>query len=153
MLHYALCIHIMFMCCLCNEMIKIRTKVVTRKDRGAETDFRTTQDMRLIKVALANSFPGGSVAKNLPACTGEAGSITGSGRYPGGGGGNPLQYSCLQNPTDRSLADYVHGDPRVRDLATTTTSALHIKGGKEKEKQNETESSLAFQGMQMRLGE
>ena len=74
------------------------------------------------------------MAKNLPACPGEVGLITGSGRYPGGGGGNPLQYSCLQNPTDRSLADYVHGDPRVRDLATTTTSALHIKGGKEKEK-------------------
>ena len=33
--------------------------------------------------------------------TGDVGSISGSGRSPGGGHGNPLQYSCLENPTDR----------------------------------------------------
>ena len=43
-------------------------------------------------------FPGGSVLKNLPASTGE-GSIPG--RSPGEGNGNPLQYSCLENPMDR----------------------------------------------------
>ena len=32
---------------------------------------------------------------------GDVGSIPGLGRYPGGGHGNPLQYSCLENPTDR----------------------------------------------------
>ena len=32
---------------------------------------------------------------------GDAGSIPGSGRFPGGGHGNLLQYSCLENPTDR----------------------------------------------------
>jgi len=31
----------------------------------------------------------------------DAGSIPGSGRFPGGGHGNPLQYSCLENPMDR----------------------------------------------------
>ena len=44
------------------------------------------------------------VVKNLPASAGdirEAGSIPGSGRSPGGGHGNPLQYSCLENPMDR----------------------------------------------------
>ena len=30
----------------------------------------------------------------------DAGSIPGSGRFPGGGNGNPLQYSCLENPLD-----------------------------------------------------
>ena len=35
--------------------------------------------------------------KNLPASTGDPGSISGSRRYPGGGNGNPLQYSCLEN--------------------------------------------------------
>ena len=45
-------------------------------------------------------FPGGSVVKNLPANTGDAGSIPGSGRSPGGGNGNPLQYSCQDNPVD-----------------------------------------------------
>ena len=42
--------------------------------------------------------------KNLPANagnTGDAGLIPGSGRSPGGGHGNPLQYSCLENPMDR----------------------------------------------------
>ena len=49
-------------------------------------------------------FPGGSVVKNPPANAGDtrdAGSISGSGRSPGGGHGNPLQYSCLENPMDR----------------------------------------------------
>ena len=42
----------------------------------------------------------GTVVKNLPASTGDAGSIPGSGKPPGGGNGNPLQY-CLENPMDR----------------------------------------------------
>ena len=46
-------------------------------------------------------FPSGSVAKNLPAVTGDMGSIPGSGRSPGGGNGNPLQYSYLENSVDR----------------------------------------------------
>ena len=41
------------------------------------------------------------VAKNLPANAGDTGSIPGSGRSPGGGPGNPLQYSCLENPMGR----------------------------------------------------
>ena len=47
------------------------------------------------------SFPGGSVVKNPPTNTGDAGSVPGSGRSPGGGNGNPLQCSCLGNPMDR----------------------------------------------------
>ena len=47
------------------------------------------------------SFHGGSVIKNLPASAGVEGSIPGSGRFPGEGNGNPLQYSCLGNPMDR----------------------------------------------------
>ena len=46
-------------------------------------------------------FPGGSAVKNPPANAGEAGSVPGSGRCPGGGNGKPLQYSCLGNPMDR----------------------------------------------------
>ena len=42
-----------------------------------------------------------SVIKNLPAIAGDPGLIFGSGRYPGGGNCNPLQYSCLENLTDR----------------------------------------------------
>ena len=53
------------------------------------------------------------VVKNLPANAGEVrdiGSFPGSGRSPGGGNGNPLQYSCLENPMDREVwQDTVHG--------------------------------------------
>ena len=44
------------------------------------------------------------VVKNLPVSAGDirdTDSIPGSGRSPGGGHGNPLQYSCLENPMDR----------------------------------------------------
>ena len=55
-------------------------------------------------------FPGGSVVKNLPAKAGDAGSIPGSGRSPGEGNGNPLQYSCLENPRERGAwGALVHG--------------------------------------------
>ena len=49
-------------------------------------------------------FPDGSVVQNLPVSagdTGDSGLIPGSGRSPGGGNGNPLQYSCLGNPIDK----------------------------------------------------
>ena len=41
------------------------------------------------------------MVKNLPANAGDAGLISGSGRSPGEGNGDPLQYSCLENPMDR----------------------------------------------------
>ena len=44
---------------------------------------------------------GAQMVKNLPANAGDAGSIPGWGRSPGEGNGNPLQCSCLENPTDR----------------------------------------------------
>ena len=49
-------------------------------------------------------FPGGSLVKNPPANAGDAGdagSIPGLGRSPGGGNGNPLQYSFLDKPMNR----------------------------------------------------
>ena len=58
-------------------------------------------------------FPDGTVVKNAPANAGDtrhAGSIPGLGRSPGEGNGDPLQYSCLENPMDRE----VHGSQRVR---------------------------------------
>ena len=45
--------------------------------------------------------PGGSVGKESACDAGDLGSIPGLGRYPGGGHGNPLQYSFLGSPTDR----------------------------------------------------
>ena len=45
-------------------------------------------------------FPGGPVVKNSPASTEDAGLIPGLGRSLGEGNGNPLQYSCLENPME-----------------------------------------------------
>ena len=45
--------------------------------------------------------PVAQVVENLPANEGVTDSIPGSGRYPGKGNGNPLQYSCLENSMDR----------------------------------------------------
>ena len=65
-------------------------------------------------------FPGGSEVKNPPAYSRDTVSIPGSERSPGEGNGNPLQYSCLVNPMNRTAWQAtVHGVERVRhDLAT-----------------------------------
>ena len=60
-------------------------------------------------VEFHGGFPGGSV-RNLPANSGNSGLIPGSERSPGGGNGNPLQYSCLENLMDRGVCRAtVHG--------------------------------------------
>ena len=47
------------------------------------------------------SYPGGSDGKASVYSAGDPGLIPGSWRSPGDGNGNPLQYYCLENPTDR----------------------------------------------------
>ena len=54
----------------------------------------------LFYISLMN-FPGGSDGKASAYKAGDLGSIPGLGRSPGEGNGNPLQYSCLENPMDR----------------------------------------------------
>ena len=62
-------------------------------------------------------FPGGSVVKNLPDNARASGLIPGSGRSPGEGNGNPLQYSCLGNPMDRGAwRAIVHGITKELDV-------------------------------------
>ena len=68
---------------------------------------------------------GGSVVKNPPANAGDTGLIPGSGRPSGGGNGNPLQYSCLENPMGRGAwRATVHGVTKsqtwMRDSMNTT---------------------------------
>ena len=63
------------------------------------------------------------MVKNLAANAGDTGSISESGRSPGGGHGNPLQYSCLEDPMDRGPCwTTVHGvaknRPRLKRLST-----------------------------------
>ena len=52
-------------------------------------------------MSLRQDFPDGTEVKNLPANAVDMGSIPGLGRSLEGGTGNPLQYSCQENPIDR----------------------------------------------------
>ena len=73
------------------------------------------------------------VVKNPPAKTGgirDLGSVPGLGRSPGEGNGNPLQYSCLENPMDRGAwRATVHGITKESETTattpTTTTRVIH----------------------------
>ena len=68
-------------------------------------------------------FPGGSAGKESTCSVGNLGLIPGLGRSPGEGNGNPLQYSCLENPKDRgSLVGYSPRGHKESD----TTERLHF---------------------------
>ena len=66
-------------------------------------------------------FPGGSHCKESSCNLGDLGLIPGLGRSPGGGRGNPLQCSCLENPHgQRSLADYSQWGHKESDTTEAT---------------------------------
>ena len=78
--------------------------------------------LSLLRYRHGKGFPGGLVVKNLPANAGDTGSDTG--RSPGEGNGNPLQYSCLKNLTDRGAwRAIVHGVKKKKKtrLCNSTT--------------------------------
>ena len=54
-------------------------------------------------VVLSSELPPGLSGKEPTCNAGDVGSIPGLARSPGGGNGNPLQYSCLGNPMDRGV--------------------------------------------------
>ena len=93
-------------------------------------DSRTRVPSLLLLPLLPTwSFPGGSAAKNLPVSTGDVGSIPESGRPPGDGNCNPLQYSCLGNPMDTGAwQDIVHG---VAKSQTQLSDYMTTRGQKE----------------------
>ena len=72
-------------------------------------------------------FPHSSVSKEYACNAGDLGSIPGLGRLPGEGNGNPLQYSCLENPMDRGVWQaIVPGVARVgHDLVTQESERLN----------------------------
>ena len=68
------------------------------------------------------SFPGGSDGEASACNVGDPGLIPGLGRSPGEGNGNPLQYSCLENPTDGGAWQItVHGIAKSRAWLSTST--------------------------------
>ena len=90
----------------------------------AKLSLRKVTEQSQLKVSneliyIFKGFPGGTVVKNPPANAGDArdtGSIPGLGRSPGGGPGNPLQYSCLENSMDRGEVGYSLRGLRESDM-------------------------------------
>ena len=75
-------------------------------------------------------FPGGSDGKASAYNAGVPGSIPGSGRFPGEGNGNPLQYSCLENPMARGARwSAVHGVAKSRTPLSDFTLKPSLKSG------------------------
>ena len=92
-------------------------QVITSRPWSSFIDIRT------------KGFPGGSDSKELICNVGNLGSIHGLGRSTGGGHGNPLQYSCLENPHGpRSLGGYSPWGPKASDTTkqqSTWLCSLH----------------------------
>ena len=71
--------------------------------------------------------PGGSEVKASTCNAGDLGSIPGSGRSPGEGNGNPLQYSCLENPMDGGAWwATVHGVAKSRTRLSDFTQTQDV---------------------------
>ena len=86
---------------------------------------------------LCQGFPGGSDGKESACSVGDPGSIPGAGRSPGEGNGNPLQYSCLENPMDReawqaTVHEVTKSQKQLRDF---THFQMRGEGSKEERKQ------------------
>ena len=76
---------------------------------------------------MDHDFPGGSDGKVSVYNVGDPGSIPGSGRSPGEGNGNPLQYSCLENSMDRgSWQATVHGVAKSWTRLSDFTHSLMV---------------------------
>ena len=81
-------------------------------------------------------FPGGLTVKNPPVNAGDTGSIPGSGRSPGEENGNPLQYTCLENPMDRGAWwATVHGPQKSQTQLNNKNKSLSYRVKSEREKQ------------------
>ena len=96
--------------CDCSHEIKrlllLERKAMTNLDSILKSrDITWLTEVHLIKAmvfpVVVMGFPGGSDGKESSCNAGDPGSIPGSGRSPGEGNGNPLQYSYLENPKDR----------------------------------------------------
>ena len=99
-------------------------------------------------------FPGGSVVGNPPAMQGEMGLIPVSGRSPGEGNGNPLQYSCLDNPMDRgNWQATIHGVTKCQTWLSacahththTHTHLMYLEEWISVQQTNRKNSSKCFQ--------
>ena len=82
-----------------------------------------------IAALFTMGFPGGSDGKESAYSAGDLGSIPGLGRSSGGGHGNPLQYSCLENPHgQRSLEGYSPWGHKELDMTERLSTSQDMEG-------------------------
>ena len=98
-----------------------------RKNIHRECECMRPTVPEIMQIGGWGDFPGDSGVRNPPANAGDVGLIPGSGRSPGEGSGNPLQYSCLGNSMDRGAWQAtVHGFAKsqtpLSELLKTTTN-------------------------------
>ena len=86
-----------------------------------------THNMKKIKSGWLLDFPPGLDGKESSCNVGNLDSLPGLGRSPGGGHGNPLQYSCLENPHgQRSLVGYSPWDRKELDMTEQLSSSSRM---------------------------
>ena len=99
-------------------------------------------------------FPHSSVSKESACNAGDPGLIPGLGRSPGEGNGNPLQYSCLENPMDRGAwRATVYELARVGHNLATRLLLLHSGGSDSRESTCNAGDPCSISGSERSLGE
>ena len=107
--------------------------------RSLSQDADVTKNQKP-SLSQLKGFPGGSEVKASARNAEDPGSIPGSGRSPGEGNGNPLQYSCLENPMDGGAWwAAVHGVTKSRTRLSDFTYLLKYSQG----------PLVLFQGLQI----
>ena len=98
-------------------------------DPGSISGFRKFPWRRdRLSTLVFLGYPGGSDGKESACNMGDLGLIPGLERSPGGGHGNPLQYSCLENPHgQRSLVDYSSRGLKESDMTEQLRTAQHME--------------------------
>ena len=101
-----------------------RKKISSSKQREDDKQIHEIAE-QVYKQVTSNTRPGGSDSKESICNAGDLGSIPGLGRSPGRGHGNPLQYSCLENPHgQRSLAGYTPWGHKELDMTERQSTAI-----------------------------
>ena len=101
--------------------------------------------MFFIEFKSFSDFPGGSLIKEPPASARDAGLIPGMERSPGGRHGNPLQYSCLENPHgQRILEGYSPWGRKELDTTERLSTAQHTLRSEEERRTGKKRQGTEF---------
>ena len=109
------------------EALQIAEKKREAKSKGEKERYaHLNAEFQRIVRRDTKGFPGGSEVKVSVSNVGDQGSIPGLGRSPEEGNGNPLQYSCLENPHGkRSLGSYNPWGHKESDMTEQLNIAQH----------------------------